>query len=247
MDRQLISLLAHADHPIAAPVGPASLERLLARARLRPGARVLDLGCGQAAWTLRALELYPDVTADGVDVSPQALASAAGEAGARGLSGRIRLHETPAADFTPAEPYDLVLCVGAVHAFGGLGPALEAVRGFLRPEGLALVGDGFWDEEPTPQALTRLGAEPDEYADLPGTVRAVEDAGFRVVYGHTSERAEWDEYEWSWTGSLIRWALDNPGPDGEAALTAALEHRDMWLNGYRGILGFVTFLLRRTG
>jgi hypothetical protein len=26
-----------------------------------------------------------------------------------------------------------------------------------------------------------------------------------------SDAAEWDDYEWSWIGSLTEWALDNPG------------------------------------
>ncbi|MFF5209794.1 SAM-dependent methyltransferase [Streptosporangium sp. NPDC000396] len=246
MDRQLISHIAHLDHPIAAPVSETHLERLLTRAKLPAGARILDLGCGEAAWTLRALELYPEATADGVDISRQGLTSAREDADRRGLADRIRLHDISATDFTSAELYDLVLCVGATHAFGGLKPTLDGVRRHLRPGGLALVGEGFWETPPTPEVLARLGAEPDEYADLSGTVTLVESAGYATVYAHTSERAEWDEYEWSWTGTLINWALDHPGPDGDAALAAAHEHRDMWLNGYRDILGFVTLLLRRT-
>ncbi|MFC7640649.1 hypothetical protein ACFQX6_06260 [Streptosporangium lutulentum] len=140
-----------------------------------------------------------------------------------------------------------MLCVGATHAFGGLAATLDGVRRHLRPGGLALVGEGFWERTPAPETLARLGAAPDDYADLPGTVAIAEGAGFRVVYGHTSELSEWDEYEWSWTGSLARWALEHPGPDGETAMAAALDHRDMWLNHYRGVLGFVTFLLRGTG
>ena len=67
------------------------------------------------------------------------------------------------------------------------------------------------------------------------------------MYAHVSDAAEWDDYEWSWTGSLTEWALDNPGhPDAAGALAAAREHRDQWLRGYRGVLGFVTLVLRRT-
>ena len=321
MERQMISTIAHLDHPIAAPVSEVHLERLLTRAKLQGRARILDLGCAEAAWTLRALELYPEAVADGVDINANALVIAAKDAEARGLSDRIRFHEISATDFQPTdfEPtdfqvadarpegfrvveevqeaevqnadvpgagvqgagvqgtdaqsagiegadvqgahvqgadvqstgllpvsavYDLVLCIGSTHAFGGLTETLTRVRSLLRPGGLALVGDGFWEKEPTPELLITLEATPDDYADLAGTVAAMESAGFRVVYGHTSELGEWDEYEWSWTGTLTRWALDNPGPDGEAALAAALEHRDMWLNGYRGFLGFVTLLLR---
>ncbi|MBB6549879.1 SAM-dependent methyltransferase [Nonomuraea rubra] len=247
MERNLISHHAHADHPIAAPVSEGHLERLLTRAKLPARARILDLGCGEAAWLVRALSLYPDATADGVDLSDTGFAGAAEEAGRRGVSDRLRLHHTPAAAFTGGEPYDLVLCVGATHAFGGLMPTLDAVRGHLRPSsGLALVGEGFWERPPSPEQLARFGAEPGEYADLAGTVARAENAGFATVYGHTSTPDEWDEYEWSWTGTLTRWALDHPGPDGEAALAAAREHRDLWLGGYRGFLGFVTLLLRQS-
>ncbi|UBU18108.1 SAM-dependent methyltransferase [Nonomuraea gerenzanensis] len=245
MDRDLISHLAHADHPIAAPISEDNLERLLVRAQLPARARILDLGCGEAGWLNRALSLYPDATADGVDISDSGFARAEEEARRRGVSDRLRLHAVPAAGFAADEPYDLVLCVGATHAFGGLAPTLDAVRDHLRPSsGLALVGEGFWERPPSPALLARFGAEPDEYADLSGTAGRAESAGYATVHAHTSTMEEWDEYEWSWTGTLTRWALDHPGADGESALAAAREHRELWLDGYRGVLGFVTLLLR---
>jgi hypothetical protein len=66
-----------------------------------------------------------------------------------------------------------------------------------------------------------------------------------VVHGHVSSLEEWDEYEWSWTGSLADWALEpgrDPGDRAEA-LEAARAHRDAWLGGYRGVLGFATLVL----
>ncbi|WP_285706931.1 class I SAM-dependent methyltransferase [Microtetraspora sp. NBRC 16547] len=246
MERDLISHIAHGDHPIASPISEAHIDRLLTRAKLPKGARILDLGCGEAAWTLRALALYPDATADGVDISPHALRSAAEAAEERGVTDRIRLHQVSATEFTGEEPYDLVFCSGATHAFGGLVPTMEGIARFLRPGGLALVGEGFWEVPPTPEALAELVDDPDDYADLAGTVARAESAGYVTVYAHTSERGEWDDYEWSWTGTLLRWAEENPGPDGAAAREAALAHRDMWLKGYRGVLGFVSLLLRRT-
>jgi hypothetical protein len=71
--------------------------------------------------------------------------------------------------------------------------------------------------------------------------------GWTPVYAHISDAAEWDNYEWSWVGSLTEWALDNPGhPDAAEARALAREHREQWLRGYRNVLGFATLLLRRT-
>jgi len=72
-------------------------------------------------------------------------------------------------------------------------------------------------------------------------------AGWSPIYAHVSEEGEWDDYEWSWVGSLTQWALDNPShPDAGDALAAAREHRAGWLGGYRGTLGFACLLLRPT-
>ncbi|HEX6499888.1 MAG TPA: class I SAM-dependent methyltransferase [Micromonosporaceae bacterium] len=245
MDRHLRSLIAHTDHPIAAPLRDASVERLLRRARLPRRARLLDLGCGEAGWLLRALELYPESTADGVDVSGPALDRAARAATARGVADRLSLHRTDATGFPVGERYHLVCCVGVAHVFGGLRSTVDAARRYLRSDGLILVGDGFWDRSPDAAALAGLGARAEDLRDLAGTVAELGATGCVPVYGHVSDADEWDEYEWSWSGTLASWALDNPtDPDASDALAAATTHLEGWLGGYRGVLGFVTVLLR---
>lgn len=241
MQRAQLSRIAHTDHPIAVPLGDDSVDRLLARAIPRADARVLDLGCGGAEWLLRALAANPDLRADGVDVAEEALAHAQRAARERGLADRLTSHQADAANFTAAEPFDLVISVGAAHAFGGLPGVLAAGREHLAPGGRVLVGDGFWAHEPTPDAVEMLG----ELADLPTTVDRVVDAGWTPVYAHLSTRAELDDYEWCWTGSLAAWALDHPGdPDREQALATATAHREGWLRGYRECFGFVCLVLR---
>lgn len=246
MDRQRISAIAHGDHPIAAPLDEHSVRRLLERALLRGDEHVLDLGCGHGAWLVRALGGRPGVRAEGVDVDPGALDGARRAAAEAGLEDRIRFHAQDAKAFTSPDRFDLVLCVGATHAFGGLLPALRAARGHLAAGGSVLVGDGFWEREPDEAAL-RVGFRADEYADLATIVDRVVADGWTPVYGHVSSLQEWDDYEWSWTGTLSRWALDHPEEPGQGdALETAQRHRDGWLRGYRGTLGFVTLLLRST-
>ncbi|WEO93550.1 class I SAM-dependent methyltransferase [Streptomyces sp. FXJ1.172] len=244
MDRDLISRLAHGDHPIAAPVCDESVHRLLRRSIHRPDARLLDLGCGTGEWLVRALSTYPGVRADGVDLSDGALARAGARAAELGVQDRLTLHRKDAAVFRSAHSFDLVLSVGAAHAFGGLLPTLAAVRTQLAPGGRVLVGEGIWEREPSQEAIKMLG----DFADLRTTVDRVAAAGWTPVYGHVSTRQELDDYEWSWTGSLASWALDHPDdPDAEEALATAADHREEWLRGYRDVFGFVCLVLRRTG
>ncbi|MFL6175473.1 MAG: SAM-dependent methyltransferase [Ornithinibacter sp.] len=240
MQRHEISHLAHAHHPVAAPLSDASVARLLERLDPRPGGRVLDLGCGHGAWTRALLGRRADLTGVGVDLhlgaDPDEIAFA--------LDGRAVLEQGDATTWQGGA-FDAVLVVGVSHVFGGPAGTLDAVRGHLAPGGRVLFGDATWDIPPTDAALAALEATADEFPDLAGLVALSAEHGYEVVHGHVSTLEEWDEYEWSWTGSLADWALAegrNPGDRAEA-LAAARAHRAAWLDGYRGVLGFATLVL----
>lgn len=79
------------------------------------------------------------------------------------------------------------------------------------------------------------------------TFEETDAAGYEGGYGHVSSPDECDDYEWSWTGALTEWALTEAGPqDRGSALAMAGTHREEWLAGYRGQLGFLTLVLRDT-
>ncbi|SOD62001.1 Methyltransferase domain-containing protein [Streptomyces zhaozhouensis] len=244
-------LITHAEHPVAAPLAEASVDAVLAHAlgRGRAAPRLLDLGCGQAAWPLRALAGRPDATAVGVDLNAGALEWARTEADRRGVGERLELVAADAGAYGGEEAgFDAVLCVGSTHAFGGLEETLAAAGRQVAPGGTLVAGEGFWEREPTPAALGGLGAVPSDFADLAGTVDRCLAAGWTPVHGHVSSAEEWDAYEWAWTGSLASWALDHPDhPAAAEAAAEAAEHRTRWLGGYRGVLGFVTLVLRAWG
>ncbi|WP_406504825.1 SAM-dependent methyltransferase [Streptomyces sp. NBC_00212] len=243
MNREQISRHAHADHPIAAPLDDDSVRQLLERGVPRADARVLDLGCGGGEWLLRALTAHPHLRAEGVDVSESSLTHAREAAQLAGVQQRLVLHQADAARFTAPHAFDLVLSVGATHAFGGLLPTLAAAREHLAPGGRVLVGEGFWLREPSPEAAEMLG----DLSDLPTTLDHVVADGWTPVQAHISTRQELDAYEWAWTGSLASWALDHPDdPDSPQALAAATTHRDEWLKVYRDVFGFVCLILRPT-
>ena len=245
MDRAETSRIAHTHHPVAAPVSGASVARLLDRLDPPRGSRVLDLGCGSGAWLVELLARRRDLTGVGVDthLHPDRVA----RANERGVGARIIWQEGDAVQWWDGG-HGAVLCIGASHAFGGTAAMLDAVATHLAPGGRALVGDGFWQAPPSPAALSSLAAEPEDFPSLPGLLDLVEGGGWAVTYAHVSTAGEWDDYEWSWTGSLTEWALrpETDPADRAHALDAAVQHRQAWLGGYRGELGFLTAVLART-
>jgi cyclopropane fatty-acyl-phospholipid synthase-like methyltransferase len=244
MDRSAISHLAHGEHPIAAPLSDSSVADLLGKALAGRGS-VLDLGCGSGTWLLRALQRHPGLTAVGVDRAADGFPGVLAQAATAGVADRLGLHRADVRTYTSPAPVDAVLSVGAAHAFGGLGPTLQAARRHLAPGGVVVLGECFWPTAPGARALEALGASTDDYTDLPGALELVDEHGWIPVHGHVSTQDEWDSYEWSWTGTLARWALEHPEhPDAAQALAAANEHRRRWIDGYRGALGFVTLVLR---
>ena len=245
MDRTELSRIAHTDHPVASPVDVAVLRQLVGHLFPSAGGRAVDLGCGWGEWLMELLDQHRDVTGIGVDISLPADLDA--RAGARGLADRVSWIEADAAEWSGGL-FDVVLCVGASHAFGGLAGTLDGVRGHLRPGGQVLLGDTIWDVAPSSAALQVLEAQPGDFPDLAGLVDAARGHGFEPGYGHVSTAQEWDDYEWSWTGSLTEWAL-REAPTVEAreqALDVAVGHRDAWLRGYRHQLGFATLVLHDT-
>jgi cyclopropane fatty-acyl-phospholipid synthase-like methyltransferase len=247
MNRQRISAIAHRTHPIAAPLNDDNVHQLLARAVPDGPGRVLDLGCGQGHWLARALSGRPELRGTGVDIEEAVIADAARTVAEAGVADRAELIVADANTVSFPESFDLVLAVGAAHAFGGLVPTLAAIRQHLNPRGLVIVGDGFWEREPG-AATVDVGFAADEYADLATTVDRIADLGWLPIHGHVSTTEEWDHYEFAWTGALAEWALDHPeDPDSAAALDAAAQHRTEWMHGYRATLGFVTLILRSTG
>jgi release factor glutamine methyltransferase len=86
--------------------------------------RVLDLGTGPGTLLLAALDVWPDATGLGVDVSRRALSYAAANARRLGIDGRLKLVQGNWADGL-VEKFDLILCNPPYIAEGAeLGPGV---------------------------------------------------------------------------------------------------------------------------
>jgi cyclopropane fatty-acyl-phospholipid synthase-like methyltransferase len=148
-----ISAAAHAELPWANPLQADAWARLLdaLAARLRPGARGLDIGCGPGRLA-RELAARVRVELLGIDRNPDFIERARRDA----LPG-LRFELGDAAEATGR--FDFLLCIGASQAFGTPREALARCHALLEPGGLLLWADLEWAAEPSEAFLDVLGAE----------------------------------------------------------------------------------------
>jgi trans-aconitate 2-methyltransferase len=176
---------------------------LLALVAPLPGGRAVDLGCGTGELTRELHRKTEAAETVGLDSSDAMLAKASPLSG-----GGLRFERGDIADFSPAEPYDLVFSNAAYHWLPDHPGLLAKLTRAMRPDGqLAFqVPDNFGhashraaeaasSEEPFRSALgggthPKHVLAPDEYASLLDRLGFREQTVRLQVYGHRLESRE---------------------------------------------------------
>jgi SAM-dependent methyltransferase len=227
-----------------APLSDWRAAALIASLQPLKGKQVVDLGCGWAELLLRIAATEPTAHGLGIDSDADAILRGRHNAQARGLADSVQLDVSDATNWHGKA--DVVLSIGASHAWGGSRQALEAAQARLAPGGLLLFGDGIWERPPTTEALTALDATADEFESIGGLVDLAIECGFRPLSVSVANTDEWDSFESRFCAGRERWLLEHPDAPNAAEVRAAVDdHRNGWLHGYRGVLGFAYLTLAR--
>ncbi|GAA3102616.1 class I SAM-dependent methyltransferase [Streptosporangium carneum] len=104
----------------------------------RPGARLVDVGCGGGWSTIALARAYPQAVVEGVDIDGPSIELAARNAERAGLDVAFRHEE---AESLPAGVYDAVFAFECLHDMPRPVGALAAARRALRPGGAVVVMD----------------------------------------------------------------------------------------------------------
>ncbi|MEV5511217.1 trans-aconitate 2-methyltransferase [Streptomyces orinoci] len=99
-------------------------------------ARIADLGCGAGNLTAILAERWPDAHITGLDNSAEMLHSAASFAGPTPGGGHIDFAPADAADWVPAEPFDLIVSNALLQWVPGHTGSFPAWTGALTPGGV---------------------------------------------------------------------------------------------------------------
>jgi len=126
-------------------------DRLLRDMELRPGDRVLEIGCGTARNLIRLAKQRPDIYCYGLDASNEMLATAAANVKSRRLEERITLKHCLAEELNYAKTFELTAPFDAAFFSYSLSMiptwprAIDAALANVK-RGAAFYVVDFWDQ-----------------------------------------------------------------------------------------------------
>jgi SAM-dependent methyltransferase len=228
------------------PIASWRFERQVDECAAAGPQTIVDIGCGWGELLQRVTARVPGAKAYGIDSDLELLER--GRAGAikRGIAARLEFVEYQGKDWT--EPADLVICIGAVHAFGTGADALRELYKLVKPGGRLLFGDGVWNRLPSESELKAMWPETTtgDWQLLPDLVDVAVETGFRPLRVESVEQSEWDDFESQFLADKEVWLMANPGHPRAAEIREQADaHRAWWLRGHRGLLGFAYLTLGR--
>jgi cyclopropane-fatty-acyl-phospholipid synthase len=163
----------------------AKLDLVCRKLGLKPGMRVLDVGCGWGSFALHAAQNY-GVTVVGVTLSSEQAVLARKRAADAGLTENIDIRVQDYRDITDG-PFDAISSIGmSEHVGREQTPRyVEALHGLLRPGGRLLNHAISWNAgrtKPDPDSFIPRYVFPDgEMLSLGEMVTALETGGFEVL------------------------------------------------------------------
>ncbi|HEY1174979.1 MAG TPA: methyltransferase domain-containing protein [Phytomonospora sp.] len=237
--------IAEAGHRILNPFTDAKLDLLGELCRLGPDTRQLDLACGKGEMLSRWSAAY-GITGTGVDLSDVFLRAAELRAAELGVADRLTFVAGDAGAYrAEAGAFDVVSCVGATWIGGGLAGTLDLMKPALAPDGLLLVGEPYWIDEPPAGAREALGVGGDTVVSLSGTLDRFEEAGCELVEMVHADLDSWDRYYASQWRTADDWLRANPeDPEAPAMREFIAAQRRSYVDYGRRYLGWGVFMTR---
>jgi SAM-dependent methyltransferase len=240
MSRQQLSSEAHKHLSHANPLSVDQMHHLLEAVLARQPQTALEVGCGAGEFAIE-LAKRQNMQVVALDTNPYALARAAAAASATPLLGTVEFRQSPALEYSGA-PVDLLVCIGASHAFGAPRQALQTLRSLLKPTGTLVFAELNWATKPSADFLNFLQASEEDYWAVEDGENAFAEAGLQVELAIVASADAWRSYETGLLNGKLEFAKSLPTDRAAEIVEAATT----WYRAYeahgRHFLGFSAYV-----
>ncbi len=120
------------------------IEHLARSAKIQPGRRILDVGCGTGASSIYLAKHYK-VEATGITISPVQVGLANQAAAKEDVKATFLLMDAEAMEFE--KPFDVVWSVESISHYQDIGNFFASAAKLLKPNGTVAVIDWFEEAE----------------------------------------------------------------------------------------------------
>jgi len=239
MDNDAYWAIAEQDIEIQNPVTDRKLRLLDDYCDIRDGLSVLDIGCGKA-WVMRGWAERFEIIGTGIETNARFVEFARARPPAR---GSLTYVAAAAKNFVaPPSSYDIVMCLGATFALGGLVEAIDWMIAATRPGGTIVLGEMTLKHRPfSPQGEILPH-------DALETIGIIERHGAEVSATISASDADFERYVSHHRHSTLTWARLHPGHRDNADVLkksrADWMHYMSWIRPY---YGWTIFVGRKAG
>lgn len=196
------------------PISTQKAEQLITTLNLKPCHKVVDLGCGEGEFLSR-IQQYSKADCLGIDSDSSCIEFANQKFQQHTLGKKLQFQLADVRK-TPIKKnnFDLAVCIGSTHAFGtgkmAYPNALKSMMDIVNPNGLILVGEGYWKKKPDPEYLEFIGDPVGIYNNHEHNIQQAESLGLVPMYVTTSNQDEWNHFEWCFRMKAERLVIADP-------------------------------------
>ncbi len=216
------------------PISAQKADQIICELKLQATYKVVDIGCGEGEFLTR-IKKKSSADCLGIDIDSTCIALAEQKVLQHALGKKLRflladVQETQ----LEKNSFELAICIGSTHAFGqgetAYANALEQMYDLIKPNGLILVGEGYWKRNPEQDYLNFIGDSVGIYNSHEQNIQQAESRGLIPMYAATSSQDEWDHFEWCFRMKAERLVIAEP--DNEVARENLKKVRE-WNQHYR--------------
>ena len=114
------------------------------------------------------------------------------------------------------------------------------------PGGWVIVGEPYWQQEPTAEHLEAIGEKRGTYGTHYKNMKVGQEFGLKLVYTLVSNQDDWDRYEGLQWYAANEWASKNQDDaDVEEVLKRVHENRENYLRWGRETFGWAIYLFKK--